>query len=115
MDKKPTRYYSRKQEERTAKNLGGKPTPNSGAPAFCGGDVKLNDFLIECKTMTSEKQSMSIKKEWLIKNEEEAFAQHKRFSALAFDFGGDENYYIINEKTFKYFIKCLEDLEANNE
>lgn len=108
---KPTRYYSKKQENRTAKNLGGTTTPNSGAAAFCGGDVKLNDFLIECKTMTTEKQSMSIKKEWITKNEEEAFAQHKRYSAIAFDFGGEDNYYIINEKTFKLFLKLLQEQE----
>jgi hypothetical protein len=108
---KPTRFYSKKQEDRTAKNLGGKVTPNSGAPAFCAGDVKLDNFLIECKTCTTPKQSMSIKKDWILKNKEEAFMQHKRFSALAFDFGGDENYYILDEKTFKYFIRLLQDME----
>ena len=110
---KPTRYYSKKQENRTAKNLGGNTTPNSGAPSFCAGDVILNDFLIECKTMTSEKQSMSVKKEWIIKNEEEAFSKHKRFSAVAIDFGGDDNYYIINEKTFKLFLNLLKEQEEN--
>ena len=114
MDKKPTRYYSKKQEDRTAKHLGGNTTPNSGAPSFCAGDVKLDNFLIECKTMTKESQSMKVQKEWLVKNEEEAFAHHKRFSAVAIDFGGEDNYYIINEKTFKHFIKLLNDTEDNN-
>lgn len=115
MNTKPTRYYSKKQENRTAKNLGGSTTSNSGAPAFCAGDVKLNDFLIECKTMTKESQSMKVNKEWLIKSEEEALSQHKRFSAVAIDFGGEDNYYIINEKTFKYFIQCLKELEDNSD
>lgn len=114
MMNKPTRYYSKKQEDRTAKNLGGQTTPNSGAASFCGGDVKLDNFLIECKTMTTEKQSMSIKKEWLEKTKEEALAQRKRFYSLAFDFGGNENYYILDEKTFKYFINLLNDLEAED-
>ena len=114
MPNKPTRYYSKKQEDRTAKNLGGKTVPNSGAAKFYGGDVKLDDFLIECKTMTTEKQSMSIKKEWLDKTKEEALSQRKRFYSLAFDFGGNENYYVIDEKTFKYFINLLNDLEAND-
>ena len=111
---KPTRYFSSEQEKRTAKNLGGKTVANSGASAFCGGDVKLNNFLIECKTKTTESQSMSIKKEWLNKIKEEALAQRKRFYSLAFDFGGNENYYIIDEKTFKYFIDILNDLEAED-
>lgn len=109
---KSTRYYSSQQEKRTAKNLGGKTVANSGAPSFCGGDVKLDNFLIECKTKTSESQSMSIKKEWLEKTKEEALAQRKRFYSLAFDFGAKDNYYIIDEKTFKYFINILNDLEA---
>ena len=40
---------------------------------FSKGDVTLNDWLLECKTKTSPSQSISIKKEWLEKNEEEAF------------------------------------------
>lgn len=111
---KPTRYYSKKQENRTAKNLNGKTVPNSGAAKFYGGDVELANFLIECKTLTTEKQSMSIKKDWLEKTKEEALAQRKRFYALAFDFGSNENYYIINEKTFKYFINLLDALEENS-
>lgn len=60
--------------------------------------------------MTKEQQSISIKRDWIDKNKEEAFAMRKRFAAIAFNFGGDtvtENFYIIDEKTMQYFIKLL--------
>ena len=107
---RPTRFYSNKQEKAVAKALQGKQVSNSGAPKFCGGDVTTDDWLIECKTTTATiKQSFSIKKEWLDKNKEEAFAMNKCYNALAFQFGeGQPNYYIIDEKTF---IKMKEALE----
>lgn len=105
---KPTRYYSSKQEKSVARNCRGKVTANSGATKWSKGDVTLADFLIECKTTTTPKKSFSIKKEWLDKNEEEAFAMRKHHSALAFQFeeGGD-NYYIISERDFKEYLELL--------
>lgn len=107
---KPTRYFSNRQEKNVSKNLGGKKVVNSGATPFRKGDVILDDILIECKTCTTPKKSFSIKEEWLKKNKEEAFAMNKPFSALAFNFGdlkNPENYYIIDEATFKYFIQLM--------
>lgn len=105
---KPTRYYSSKQEKHVAKTLGGKVVPNSGAIKYGAGDVVLDNVLVECKTSTTEKKSFSIKKEWLDKNEEEAFSVGKRYSVLAFNFGPDtDNYYILNEKAFKKFVEFL--------
>lgn len=99
---KPTRWYSNRQEKAVAKAIGGKKTANSGATTFSKGDVTTDNWLIECKTATSEKQSFSIKKEWLKKNKEEAFSMGKDYNALVFDFGdNDERYYIIDERTFK--------------
>lgn len=109
--KKPTRYYSKKQENKVAKTLGGKPVSNSGAPMFCCGDVKMDNFLIECKTLTEPKQSMSIKKEWLTKIKEEAISERKPYCALAFDFGSDTNYFIIDERTFKLFVDMINKAE----
>jgi hypothetical protein len=40
--KKPTRYYSDKQEKAIAKAVGGKQTANSGATAFQKGDVLID-------------------------------------------------------------------------
>lgn len=96
------RWYSNRQEKLVAKALNGRQTSNSGATAFIKGDVLTDDWLIECKTATTEKVSFSIKKAWLEKNKEEAFAMGKSNSALCFDFGDNgTRYYVIDEKTFK--------------
>lgn len=109
---RPTRFYSDKQEKHIAKAVGGKQTANSGATAFSKGDVRTELFLIEAKTCTTEKQSFSIKKEWFSKNEEEAFAMHKPYSAVVFDFGDGEQHYIISERLFKKLNQFL--LEEEN-
>ena len=107
---RPTRFYSNRQEKKVAKVVGGKQTANSGATAFSKGDVRTDNFLIECKTAMSPKSSFSIKKEWLNKNREEAFAMGKDYSALAFDFGDDDEcYYVISEKLFKQLINYLKE------
>lgn len=103
-----TRDYSSKQEKKVAKKFKGKVQPNSGATMFAKGDVVLDDWLIECKTKTSISQSISIKKEWLEKNEEEAFAMGKSYHALCFDFGDGKNYYIVTEKEFERIVNCEE-------
>lgn len=114
MNKNSMRYFSNKQESCIAKSLGGVKVPNSGACKFLAGDVRTKQFLIEAKTVTKSKESFSIKKSWLIKNKEEAFAMNKPYNALAFNFGpNEENYYIINEKLFKILVKYLE--EGNND
>lgn len=105
---RPTRFYSDKQEKKVAKAINGRQTANSGATAFSKGDVKTENWLVECKTCTTKKKSFSIKQEWLDKNQEEAFAMGRQYSALAFDFGTGNNYYIVDEKTF---IKMKEALE----
>lgn len=111
---KPTRYFSNKQEKHVAKAIGGKQVANSGATKFSKGDVRSDTWLIECKTKTSPSQSMSIKKEWIDKNEEEAFAMGKPHSALCFSFGdlhNDKQYYILNETEFKRFLELEERYE----
>ena len=72
-NKNSTRYYSSLQESKVAKILKGNTVSNSGAGHFAKGDVIVDeaDLLVECKTVTKEKNSFSIKKEWLDKNLEE--------------------------------------------
>lgn len=107
---KPTRFYSDRQEKQIVKKIGGKQTSNSGATSFSKGDIRTKQFLIEAKTVTKSKDSFSIKKAWLMKNKEEAFAMNKPYNALAFNFGpNEENYYIINEKLFKELVKYKEE------
>ena len=102
---KPTRFYSKRQENKVAKSLNGKRVANSGATAFNKGDVILDDWLIECKTKTKESDSFTIKREWIEKNKEEAFAMRKANSALVIDFGDGEQYYLIDEKTFLTYLQ----------
>ena len=100
-NKNSTRYYSGRQERAVAKALNGRTVANSGAATFVGGDVIIENWLIECKTSVSEKKSFSIKKQWLEKNAEEAFAMGKEYNALCFDFGDNGNrYYVVDEKAF---------------
>lgn len=109
---KPTRFYSNKQEKQVAKAIGGKQTANSGATSFVKGDVTSDVILVECKTVTKEQKSFTIKKEWIDKNKEEAFAMRKPYSAIAFSFGDDVNHFIIDEKLFKILLEKLREDEV---
>ena len=106
-----TRYFSKRQETKVAKKLGGKRTANSGATPFQKGDVITDNWLIECKTKAKDSKSFTIKEEWLLKNEEEAFAMGKHNSALCFDFGPSANkrYYVISERLFQILQFFMED------
>ena len=108
---KPTRFYSKRQEKQVAKAVGGKRTVNSGATAFQKGDVVSDQFIIECTTKTADCKSFTVKEDWLLKNEEEAFAMGKNNSALCFDFGPSANkrYYIISERLFNILKNYIEE------
>lgn len=108
--KHPTRWYSQRQEKQVAKLVNGKQTANSGATAFSKGDIRTDKWIIEAKTCTEPKKSFSIKKEWLEKNAEEAFAMNKPYNALAFDFGDGDNYFIVDAKTFKKLVDILDSI-----
>ena len=108
---RPTRFYSNRQEKKIAKAVSGKQTANSGATSFSKGDVTTDKWLFEAKTKTSESKSFSIKKEWINKNNEEAFAMGKSYSAVVIDFGDGEQFYLLDEKTFLLMKRCLEEAE----
>lgn len=113
--KKPTRYYSDKQEKAIAKATGGSQTANSGATAFQKGDVLVSgesSWLLEAKTKMTPSESISIKKEWFEKNTYEAAEMGKKYTALVFNFGpGEENHYIIDEWLF---LELMEYLKTKN-
>lgn len=110
MKKHPTRWYSHRQEKSVAKVVDGKQTANSGATTFQKGDVVTDNWLIECKTMTEERKSFTVKREWLTKNKEEAFSMGKEYNALVFDFGDNgQRYYIIDERTFKLLKEVCDE------
>lgn len=108
---RPTRFFSNAQEKKVAKSIGGKQQTNSGACNFKKGDVLTSQFLLECKTVTKQQKAFTIKKEWIEKNKQEAFAMHKPYSAVVIDFGDGEQHYIIDEKLFKILKEYLEELE----
>lgn len=111
-NKECTRYYSSIQEHRVAKLLGGKVVSNSGATAFNKGDVVIDDLvLIECKTLTTEKESFSIKKDWIVKNKQEAFSSNKRYNILTFSFGDGEDYFVIDQELAQKLINYLKEME----
>ena len=112
-NKDSTRYYSEKQEKYVANLLNGLLTSNSGAGLFKKGDIiqKNASLLIECKTCVSDKESFSIKKEWLDKNNNEKKLMHLDNDCLCFNFGPDtSNYFIINESLMRFLVDKLEEL-----
>ena len=105
-----TREFSNVQESAVAQALNGKKTSGSGAGRFEKGDVIVPDanLLVECKTVMSEKASVSIRKQWLEKVQEEAFENRLEYSALAFNFGpGEQSYYVIDERLMKFLTEML--------
>lgn len=114
MKKNPnaTRTFSDIHEKSVCKALSAKQTSNSGAGNFRKGDCvqRTASLLIECKTTMTEKSSVSIKKEWLDKNHEEAFKMRLDNSCVCFNFGPEtKNYYIISEKLMKFLVEKLEE------
>ena len=109
---RPTRFYSSRQEKKIAKAVGGKQVANSGATPWKKGDVTSEKWLYEAKTKIEESKSFTIKREWIEKNKEEAFAMGKEYNALVIDFGDGKQFYLLDEKTFLEMKDCL---EANND
>ena len=112
VNKESTRYFSSKHEDSIAKATGAKKQSNSGAGLFRKGDLVHNgaDMLIEAKCCMSPKNSVSIKKEWIDKNKKESYAIRKTNNAICINFEPDgENYYLIDEKLFKFLIEKLEE------
>lgn len=109
-NKQSTRYYSNIQENKVAEMFNGQVTSNSGAGKFSGGDVIQREasLLIECKTTTSDKASVSVKKEWIEKNKQEKFTQRLSNSCIAFNFGPNQsNFFIIDEKLMRFLVDKL--------
>ena len=107
-----TRYYSDIQEKDICKKMNATQQPNSGAGHFRKGDCVnyIASLLLECKTCTKDKDSFSIKKEWIEKNREEAFTQRVFNGCIAFNYGpNQENYFVIDENLMKFLVEKLEE------
>lgn len=112
--KKPTRYYSNRQETAVAKAIGGRKVANSGATAYDKGDVSTDKVLIECKTKMTDSKSISIQKEWLDKLKDESIYMKKPFYTLVFNFGEhSDNYYVINESLYLQLLEKINNGEID--
>ena len=80
-----------------------------GATKFVKGDINVNNFLLECKTVTKEQNTFTLHREWFEKNKEEAFAMGKDYNAVVIDFGDGEQHYIIDERLFKKLLTYLKE------
>lgn len=112
-NKSATRYASQTQEERVSSLLGGRRNSNSGAGRFDKSDVVVDkaSLSIECKTCMTPRDSFSIKKEWLKKSKEEAFANRLENHVIAFNFFFEdkEDYYIINSNLMSFLVEKLSE------
>lgn len=105
-----TRAFSDAHEKSVCKALNAVQQINSGATKYRKGDVvqKESSTLIECKCCMKEKDSVSIKKEWIEKNKEEAFSQRFDNSCIAFNFEPNgANYYVIDERLMRFLIEKI--------
>lgn len=113
--KNTTRSASDIQEKRVARKFDAYISSNSGASKFNKGDIQVKDasLLIECKTCMSDKESFSIKKEWLKKLKDQAFAMRLDNYCLAFNFNFacTDDYYIINDKLMNILVEHLKTIE----
>lgn len=101
---RPTRFFSKRQEDAIAKSLGGSRQLNSGATKFSKGDVEVGDWVIEAKTKVVPSDTMTIYKDWFTAVERERQEMLKSYSAVAFSFGDGVNYYAVDERTFKFLL-----------
>ena len=109
-NKNSTRYFSTKQEIYIGNLVGGRVQAGSGNTGFNKGDIVTDSWLYEAKTSMTPKNSFSIKKEWITKNELERMEMHKPYSAIVFQFEPDgTNYFVIDEKTFKKLLDKFEN------
>ena len=106
-----TRVFSDRQEKAVASLTGGTQTVNSGATRFTKGDVVCRDIglMIECKTCTKDRDSFSIRKEWVEKDSAEGFGSRLPHQAIAFNFGpgSRENLFVIDESLMSVLLDAL--------
>lgn len=107
-----TRYKSNQQEKRLAKKIGGRQVVGSGSTPFFKGDVVTSDLFIEAKTRAQASKSISVKKEWLEKAQEQSYSMRKRDYALAISFGDGKDYYVIEDKFMEELYKSRAALES---
>lgn len=114
MSKSRGQIASRRQETRITKSLQqikqqAKRVMASGALWFAKSDIVSELFQIEAKTKEKPSQSMTIKKEWMDKIEQEGF-DNKKIPALAFSFGESTDYFVLRDRDFYTLVEELVEL-----
>jgi len=105
--KSPTLFRETKVVEQEAKRQ-----PNSGAMWFAKGDITFDHALMEVKERGSKnargEKSISIPKEWLTKQADEAFQERRDYWYLAFAYKNDDGVYLI--KPYDHEIEMVKEL-----
>jgi len=96
-----------------------KRQPNSGAMWYAKGDVLLDHALMEVKERGSKnargEKTISVPKEWLTKQADEAFQERRDFWYLGFAYKNDDEIYLIKPYDHEIeLIKELRRLDAEN-
>lgn len=101
---KPTRFYSHRQEKQVAQSLGGTNDLQSGGGKWNKSDVIVDEWAIECKTKVTPSETIVFHKDWMKGAEKDRADMRKSYAAVCFSFGDGENYYAVDEKTFKFLL-----------
>lgn len=85
---------------------------NSGALWYAKGDIKTQDYLMECKergTLNARgEKTISIPKEWLTKQEHEAFQENRHYWVIPFRYKNDDSIYLV--KSFDHEIEMYQEI-----
>ena len=101
---------SKRQEKKTANDIGGRVTPASGAGKWQKGDVRAVDIRVECKT--TEKASYNLKRETLVKIEVEAHEDEIPVLALEFidpNYTMSTEFYVVSKAWFLELLKAYRE------
>lgn len=100
-----------------AEKLKMKPTPRSGATLRRKGDAQDGLSIVECKTYMDERDSFTVKREWLDKVERERREDRKRYAFLVQNFGGkpdEDNYVVIHIDDFAILYAAAKQAAEEN-
>ena len=77
-----------------------------------GWKIIVTSWLSKESTSKYDAMVRKAKKEWLEKNLNESIFMHKKYNALAFNYGPNTpNYYIIDESLMKCLVELLKDID----
>lgn len=90
---------------------------NSGAMWHSKGDIVLEHALLECKergtTNSRGEKTISIPKEWISKQEDEAFQEQRPYWYIPFGYKNDDGIYLV--KSFDHEMELVYELRRMRE